>query len=70
MDSEKQEQNLAIREVADCKCGAGKVRIHAIEFKHGDVVKYYADCIACGRVTGWHESEEKALAEMESLEAA
>ena len=44
MDSKKQEQNLAIREVADCT--------------------------ACGRVTGWHESKEEALAEMESLEAA
>ena len=70
MDSKNQEQNLAIREVADCKCGAGKVRIHAIEFKHGDVVKYYADCTVGGRVTGWHKSEEEALTEMESLEAA
>lgn len=70
MDNEKQEQNPAIKEVADCKCGAGKVRIHAVEFKHGDVVKYYADCPACSRVTGWHETEEEALAEMESLEVA
>ena len=46
MDSEKQEQNLAIREVADCKCGAGKVRIHAIEFKHGDVVMLTAQLVA------------------------
>lgn len=63
------EDSNVICEVEDCKCGNGKARVHAIAFKHGVKLRYYADCTACSRVTGWHESEADALKELEALES-